>query len=97
MTTFDVLVTLRVKYQALEVEYVGECAVDFMSRRATYLDGQLAALYETIQMLEAAVESESDNETEIDYDEADFDDFDDDDDYDEIGYDPYTGCGGWDC
>ena len=19
------------------------------------------------------------------------------DDYDEVGYDPYTGCGGWDC
>ena len=96
MTIFDVLVALKVKYHALEVEYVGECAVDFMSRRATYLDGQLATLYETIQMLETAIESESDNEADIDYDEADFDDF--DDDYnDEIGYDPYTGCGGWDC
>ena len=96
MTTFDVLVALRVKYQALEMEYVNECAVDFMSRRATYLDGQLAVLHETIQMLETAVESESDNDAEIDYDESDFD-FDLDDDVDEIGYDPYTGCGGWDC
>ena len=94
MTTFDVLVALKVKYQALEMEYVNECAVDFMSRRATYLDGQLATLYETIQMLEAAVESTDETEAEIDYDEADFD-FDDFDD--EVGYDPYTGCGGWDC
>lgn len=94
MTIFDVLVALKVKYQALEVEYVNECAVDFMSRRATYLDGQLATLYETIQMLEVAVESTNEAEAEIDYDEADFD-FDDFDD--EVGYDPYTGCGGWDC
>ena len=92
MTTFDVLVALKVKYQALEVEYVNECAVDFMSRRATYLDGQLAALYQAIEMLEAAVESTDEAEADIDYDEADFDDFDD-----EVGYDPYTGCGGWDC
>ena len=94
MTIFDVLVALKVKYQALEVEYVGECAVDFMSRRATYLDGQLAALYQAIEMLEAAVESTDEAEAEVDYDEADFD-F--DDDVDEVGYDPYTGCGGWDC
>ena len=95
MTIFDVLVALKVKYQALEVEYVNECAVDFMSRRATYLDGQLATLHEVIQMLETAVESTDEAEVDIDYDEADFDDFDDFDD--EIGYDPYTGCGGWDC
>lgn len=91
-----ILATLKIKFNTLEAEYVDECAVDFMSRRATYLDGQLAMLFQVIGMLD---DINTDLEVEQaldDYDESDFD-FELDDDVDEVGYDPYTGCGGWDC
>lgn len=37
------------------------------------------------------------NGNEIDLDEYNASNFADDYAYDELGYDPYTGCGGWDC
>ena len=100
-----ILVTLRTQYKALEVEYINECAINFMSRRATYLDGQLAMLHQVIEMLndintDLEVEQALDDFDESDFDESDFD-FDDevddevDDDVDETNYDPYCGCEHW--
>ena len=91
-----ILATLKTQFNALEVEYIGECAVDFMSRRATYLDGQLAMLHQVIEMLDD-INTELEVEQALDdFDESDFD-FDDevDDDVDETNYDPYCGCEYW--
>lgn len=89
----ELLAKLKDKYAQLEREYIDECAIDFMSRRATYLDGQLATLYEIGLMVEDALEEEQ-NEIVNDYDPADFD-FELDDDVDETNYDPYCGCEYW--
>lgn len=79
---------LKEKYNTLENEYLVECQKDFMSRRATYLDGGLAVLNEVIELLEdensdevvdALVDSMFEEEQEDTYE------------YDEIGYNPYTG------
>ena len=89
-----ILATLRAQYSALESEYVDACAVDFMSRRATYLDGQLAILHQVIEMLDDInTDLEVEEALEI-FDESDFD-FELDDDVDETNYDPYCGCEYW--
>lgn len=86
------IATLKTKYTALEQEYVDQCAIDYMSRRATYLDGQLATLHEVIEMLEDANQDEAADAIADDMDEEGEDDFDIDDDIDETNYDPYCGC-----
>ena len=78
---------LNDKYADINKEYVEECARDFMSRRATYLDGQLAILH---RLMEEVYDYEEEKEEEpIDLD------FIDDallDDVDETNYNPYMGC-----
>ena len=88
-----IIATLKTQYTALEREYTDQCAIDFMSRRATYLDGQLATLHEVIEMLEDANQDEEEAATidsMFDDDEGE-DDLDLDDDVDETNYDPYVG------
>lgn len=88
------LTELRATYIILNREYEDECARDFMSRRATYLDGQLATLYKVIEMLEDDLDEAIAEEAEIpDYDP---DDFAFEDDVDETNYDPYMGCDNFD-
>ena len=77
------------KYADITREYVEECAIDFMSRRATYLDGQLAILHTLIEEVEDEL-AEARGETAPDFDEEDFDL--EEDDVNEVGYDPYSGC-----
>ena len=90
----NIIVDLERKYDALNNEYVDECAKNFMSRRATYLDGQLAILREVIEMLDDA------NEDEV-VDEIVDSMFEEEepieDDVSEIGYNPYTGGFDLDC
>ena len=89
-----ILATLNAQFKALETEYICECAIDFMSRRATYLDGQLAMLHQVIEMLDDInTDLETKEALEI-FDESDFD-FELDDDVDETNYDPYMGCENW--
>lgn len=83
-----ILTNLRAKYTTINNEYVDECAKDYMSRRATYLDGQLAILATLIQEVEDMVYAEEE-QGDLPYDEEDFD-F--EDDVDETNYDPYMGC-----
>ena len=94
----NIIVDLEKKYDALDMEYQNECQLNFMSRRATYLDGQLAILREVIEMLDDAngdvvvdeiVESMFEEEEDF---EEDFED-----DVSEIGYNPYTGGFDMDC
>ena len=75
---------LKEKYNTLDNEYQVECQKDFMSRRATYLDGGLAVLNEVIELLE------DENSDEVV--DALVDSMFEDDVNDEIGYNPYTGC-----
>ena len=90
-----ILATLRTQFNALEREYIDECAIDFMSRRATYLDGQLAMLHQVIEMLNDINQDEVVDElVDSMFDESDFD-FELDDDVDETNYDPYCGCEHW--
>ena len=93
-----ILATLKAQFNALEREYIDECAIDYMSRRATYLDGQLAMLHQVIGMLDDINQDEVVDELVDsmfeDYDESDFD-FELDDDVDETNYDPYCGCEYW--
>lgn len=86
-----IIATLKTQYEALDHEYVDQCAIDYMSRRATYLDGQLAALHEVIEMLEDANQDEAADAITDDVCEEGEDDFDLDDDVDETNYDPYIG------
>ena len=90
----NIIVDLERKYDALNNEYVDECAKNFMSRRATYLDGQLAILREIIDTLDDAnedvvvdeiVDSMFEEEEPIE------------DDVDETGYNPYIGGYDIDC
>ena len=89
----EILKWLNEKYETINKEYVEACAIDFMSRRATYLDGQLAILNTLINEVYAH-EDEVEEEAEVpDYDPEDFD-F--EDDVDETNYDPYMGCDNFD-
>lgn len=83
-----ILTNLKAKYDTLNSEYVDECARDYMSRRATYLDGQLAILHTLIEEVEDMIYAEQE-QGDLPYDEEDFD-F--EDDVDETNYDPYMGC-----
>lgn len=94
----NIIANLNTKYDALDREYQNECQLNYMSRRATYLDGQLAILREVIEMLEDANEDqvvdeivESMFEEEEDFEEPI------EDDVSEIGYNPYTGGFDMDC
>lgn len=84
----NIIVDLERKYDALNNEYIDECAKNFMSRRATYLDGQLAILREIIDTLDDANE-------DVVVDEIVDSMF--DDDVDETGYNPYIGGYDLDC
>lgn len=81
---------LNDKYADINKEYVEECAIDFMSRRATYLDGQLAILHRLMEEVYDYEEEKEEEEGEpIDADfirHALFDDV------DETNYNPYMGC-----
>jgi hypothetical protein len=99
----NIIVELERKYDALDREYQNECQLNYMSRRATYLDGQLAIMRDIIEMLEDAngdvvvdeiVESMFEEEEEEDFEEEE-EDF--EDDVSEIGYNPYTGGYDMDC
>ena len=83
-----ILTNLKAKYETLNNEYVEECARDYMSRRATYLDGQLAILHTLIEEVEDIVYA-GEEQGDLPYDSSDFD-F--EDDVDETNYDPYAGC-----
>ena len=80
----EIIKKLSEKYNTLDREYQDECQKDFMSRRATYLDGGLAVLNEVIELLEDENSDEVIGE--------DVEDMFEDDVNDEIGYNPYTGC-----
>lgn len=82
----EILKWLNEKYETINKEYVEACAVDFMSRRATYLDGQLAILN---TLINEVYDHEDEVEEEVEFDPADFD-F--EDDVDESNYNPYMGC-----
>ena len=82
----EILKWLNEKYETINKEYVEACAVDFMSRRATYLDGQLAILN---TLINEVYDHEDEVEEEVEFDPEDFD-F--EDDVDESNYDPYMGC-----
>lgn len=82
----EILKWLNEKYETINKEYVEACAVDFMSRRATYLDGQLAILN---TLINEVYDHEDEVEEEVEFDPEDFD-F--EDDVDESNYNPYMGC-----
>lgn len=90
----NIIVDLERKYDELDIEYQDECQLNFMSRRATYLDGQLAILREIIDTLDDANE-------DVVVDEIVDSMFDDDEDcednVDETGYNPYIGGYDIDC
>lgn len=94
----NIIVNLERKYDALDMEYQNECQLNYMSRRATYLDGQLAILREVIEILDDANEDEVVDEiVESMFEEEE--DFEEpiEDDVSEIGYNPYTGGFDMDC
>lgn len=92
----NIIVDLERKYDALNNEYVDECAKNYMSRRATYLDGQLAILHEIIEMLDDANEDEVVDEiVESMFEEEEEEPI--EDDVNEIGYNPYIGGFDADC
>ena len=94
----NIIANLNTKYDELDMEYQNECQLNCMSRRATYLDGQLAIMRDIIEMLEDANQDqvvdeivESMFEEEEDFEEPI------EDDVSEIGYNPYTGGYDIDC
>jgi hypothetical protein len=92
----NIIVDLERKYDALDMEYQNECQLNYMSRRATYLDGQLAILREVIEMLDDANEDEVVDEiVESMFEEEEEEPI--EDDVSEIGYNPYTGGYDIDC
>jgi hypothetical protein len=94
----NIIVDLERKYDALDMEYQNECQLNYMSRRATYLDGQLAILREVIEMLDDANgDVVVDEIVESMFEEEDFEEEDFEDDVSEIGYNPYTGGFDIDC
>jgi hypothetical protein len=94
----NIIANLNTKYDALDREYQNECQLNYMSRRATYLDGQLAILREVIEMLDDANgDVVVDEIVESMFEEEDFEEEDFEDDVSEIGYNPYTGGFDIDC
>lgn len=95
----NIIVELERKYDALDREYQNECQLNYMSRRATYLDGQLAIMRDIIEMLDDANEDEVVDEIVESMFEEEEEDFDEpiEDDVSEIGYNPYTGGFDIDC
>lgn len=95
----NIIVNLERKYDALDMEYQNECQLNYMSRRATYLDGQLAILREVIEMLDDANEDEVVDEIVESMFEEEEEDFEEpiEDDVSEIGYNPYIGGYDMDC
>ena len=94
----NIIANLNTKYDELDREYQNECQLNYMSRRATYLDGQLAIMRDIIEMLEDANEDEVVDEiVESMFEEEE--DFEEpiEDDVSEIGYNPYTGGYDLDC
>ena len=91
-----ILITLQQYEKEAVVQHEFACAVDHTSNNAAYTNGKLVALATAIELVQDAINEYDGGEADIDYDESDFD-FELDDDVDEVGYDPYTGCGGWDC
>lgn len=96
----NIIVDLERKYDELNMEYQNECQLNYMSRRATYLDGQLAIMRDIIEMLDDANEDEIVDEiVESMFEEEEEEDFEEpiEDDVSEIGYNPYTGGFDLDC
>jgi hypothetical protein len=92
----NIIANLNTKYDELDREYQNECQLNYMSRRATYLDGQLAIMRDIIEMLEDAnsdvvVDEIVDSMFEEEEEEPI------EDDVSEIGYNPYTGGYDLDC
>jgi hypothetical protein len=87
----DIIRELKCEYVSLSREYEDECARDYMSRSATYMDGKLAMLYKVIEILEDANDDAIVNEL-VDSCFEDEEDYDFEDDVDESNYDPYMGC-----
>ena len=94
----SIIANLNTKYDELDREYQNECQLNYMSRRATYLDGQLAIMRDMIEMLEDANGDEVvDKIVESMFEEEDFEEEPIEDDVSEIGYNPYTGGFDMDC
>jgi hypothetical protein len=95
----EIIKTLTNKYNEINDDYIDECARDFMSRRATYLDGQCAILHEIIDMLNDINEDAVVDElVESMFSEEEIaEDFAYEDDVDEVGYNPYIGERDMDC
>lgn len=91
----NIIANLNTKYDELDREYQNECQLNYMSRRATYLDGQLAILREVIEMLDDANEDEVVDEIVESMFEEEEEPI--EDDVSEIGYNPYTGGYDLDC
>ena len=93
----NIIANLNTKYDELDREYQNECQLNLMSRRATYLDGQLAIMRDIIEMLEDANQDEIVDEiVESMFEEEDFEEP-IEDGVNEIGYNPYTGGYDMDC
>ena len=95
----NIIANLNTKYDELDREYQNECQLNYMSRRATYLDGQLAIMRDIIEMLEDANQDEVVDEIVDSMFEEEEEDFEEpiEDDVSEIGYNPYTGGFDMDC
>jgi hypothetical protein len=94
----NIIAKLNTKYDALDMEYQNECQLNYMSRRATYLDGQLAIMRDIIEMLEDENQDQVVEEiVESMFEEEEIDEEPIEDDVSEIGYNPYTGGFDADC
>jgi hypothetical protein len=94
----NIIAKLNTKYDALDMEYQNECQLNYMSRRATYLDGQLAIMRDIIEMLEDENQDQVVEEiVESMFEEEELDEEPIEDDVSEIGYNPYTGGFDADC
>jgi hypothetical protein len=92
----NIIANLNTKYDELDREYQNECQLNYMSRRATYLDGQLAIMRDIIEMLEDANGDEVVDEiVDSMFEEEEEEPI--EDDVSEIGYNPYTGGYDLDC
>ena len=93
----NIIVNLNTKYDELDREYQNECQLNYMSRRATYLDGQLAIMRDIIEMLEDENQDQVVDEiVDSMFEEEDFEEP-IEDNVSEIGYNPYTGGYDLDC
>ena len=96
----NIIANLNTKYDELDREYQNECQLNYMSRRATYLDGQLAIMRDIIEMLEDENQDqvvEEIVESMFEEEEEEIDEEPIEDDVSEIGYNPYTGGFDLDC